>query len=221
METNKINKTKERNEKNTGQEFWNSYLTEKSFEILQKFNKKYNFIVIGGWATYLLTKQQKSKDIDIIVDLKELQKLKQEKLIKNDRLKKYEIKIDEIDIDIYVSYFSELALPVNDLKKYSLKIQGFNVLSPEALLILKQGAEIDRRNSIKGEKDRIDILSLLFFSEIDFNKYKKILSFYKLDSYCDELINLVLEFQDYNVFTFTPNEFKLKKKELLSRLRKL
>jgi len=47
-------------------EFWNSFLTEKSWEILQKLKKQHKFILIGGWAIYLLTNQQKSKDIDII-----------------------------------------------------------------------------------------------------------------------------------------------------------
>jgi len=50
-------------------EFWNSLLTEKSWEILQELRKDYNFILIGGWAVYLLTKQKKSKDIDIVIGL--------------------------------------------------------------------------------------------------------------------------------------------------------
>ena len=48
-------------------EFWNSLLTEKSWEILQELRKNYDFILIGGWAVYLLTKQKKSKDIDIVI----------------------------------------------------------------------------------------------------------------------------------------------------------
>src|SRR3989344_8031754 len=117
-------------------EYWNSQLTEKSWKLLQELVKKYNFILIGGWAVYLLTKQQKSKDIDIVVDIAELQKLKQENLIKNDRLKKYEIKLEEIDVDIYLSYFSKLTIPAEEIKNYSIKIEGLNVASPEALLIL-------------------------------------------------------------------------------------
>ena len=147
--------------------FWNSLLTEKSWKILQDFGKKYDFILIGGWATYLWAKQQKSKDIDIVVEIKELQKLKAESLSKNDRLKKYEIKIEDIDIDIYVSHYSKLTIPPEDLKKYAKKIEGFKVLSPEALMILKQGAYEDRKNSLKGEKDLVDIMSLIFSSDFD------------------------------------------------------
>ena len=202
-------------------DFWNSQLTEKSFELLQSLKKKYKFILIGGWAVYLWTKQQKSKDIDIAVDIKELQLLKQENLLKNDRLKKYEIKTGEIDIDIYVSYFSRLTIPVEDLKRYSSKTEGFNVASPEALLILKQGAEIERRNSIKGEKDKIDILSLLFFSDIDLKKYKIILEKYSLKNYITELVSILKNFKDYNVLSLTPREFKTKKEKLLYFLRKI
>ena len=123
-------------------EFWNSLLTEKSWNILQDLKNKFDFILIGGWANYLWTKTHKSKDIDIIIDLKTLYKIKNEyKLIKNDRLKKYEIKFDEIDIDIYVPYYSKLSLPIEDLGNYFTAVEGFKVVIPEVLLILKQGAE--------------------------------------------------------------------------------
>jgi len=196
-------------------EFWNSNLTEKSWEILQNLKKKYDFILIGGWATYLWTQQQKSKDIDIVIGIKELQKFKTESLSKNDSLKKYEIKIEEVDIDIYVSYFSKLTIPPEDLIKYSANTQGFKVASPESLLILKQGAEIQRGNSIKGEKDKIDIMSILFFSEVNYNQYKKILKKYSLKNYQNKLIYLIKNFKDYNSLNMNPRQFKLKKQEIL------
>ena len=70
-------------------DFWNSLLTEKSWNILQELKKEKKFILIGGWATYLLTEQQKSKDIDIVVSIEQLQKFKHNELNKNDKLKKY------------------------------------------------------------------------------------------------------------------------------------
>lgn len=202
-------------------EFWNSLLTEKSWRVLLELKKKYNFILIGGWAVYLLAKQQKSKDIDIVVNIKELQKLKKENLNKNDNLRKYEIKNEEIDVDIYVDYFSKLTIPVEELKNYVSKVEGFDIISPEALLVLKQGAEFQRRNSVKGEKDRIDIISLLFFSSIDFKKYKSIIEKYSLDKHIGELIALVRAFTDYQSLNLNPREFKLKKEETIKNLRKL
>src|SRR3989344_944923 len=168
-------------------EFWNSQLTEKSWQIMQELKKEYNFILIGGWAAYLWARQQKSRDIDIVVEINELQKLKNyssAQLSKNEHLKKYELKIGETDVDIYLSHFSKLAIPPEEIKNYVSRVEGFNVASKEALLILKQGAELDRENSVKGEKDRIDIISLLL-SGIDFKKYKEILKKYHLGGYIE------------------------------------
>ena len=201
-------------------EFWNSQLTDKSWKVLQELRKKYNFILIGGWATYLWTKQQKSKDIDIVVDIKELQKLKLEVLSKNDHLMKYEIKEGEVDVGIYVYYFSKLTIPPEKLKEYSRKIEGFDVVSKEALLVLKQGAYSNRLGSVKGEKDKIDIISLLF-SEIDFKSYSSILIEYSLNDYIEELIILVGEFKDYNSLNLNPREFKIKKDMILKNLKKI
>jgi len=198
-------------------EYWNTLLTEKSWEALQELRKKYDFILIGGWAAYLLAKQQKSKDIDIVVSIKELEKLKKENIIKNDRLKKYELKTGEIDIDIYVEHYSQLTIPAEDLKEYTISTQGFKVSCPEALLILKQGAYNDREYSIKGEKDKLDILSLLFFTELDLNKYKQLLKKYKLETYLARLKNIIKNFKEHQALGLTPRELKLKKESLLAR----
>ncbi len=161
------------------------------------------------------------KDIDIAVSLDELQRLKQESLIKNDRLQKYEIKYGDIDVDIYVSHFSKLALPVEELEKYMSEIEGFKVVSKEALLVLKQGAEIERGNSVKGEKDRIDIISLLFFSNFDFESYARIINRYSKAQYIERLISLLKSFKDYNSLNLTPREFKIKKDNVLKELKRL
>ena len=202
-------------------EYWNSLLTEKSWNLLQELKKSHKFVLIGGWAVYLWTKQQKSKDIDIAVDIKELQKLKSERLGKNDNLKKYEIKNGEIDIDIYVSYYSELTIPVSEILKESAKVEGFDVVRSEVLLILKQGAEKNREHSMKGEKDRIDIVSLLFFTQFNFKRYNEILKKYNLEGYIDRLSMIVRGFFDYDIFGLTPRELKIKKKEIIDKLRKI
>lgn len=199
-------------------EFWNSLLTEKSWEMLKELRKEHDFILIGGWAVYLLANQQKSKDIDIVVGIRELEKLKQKGMIKNERLKKYELKNEEVDIDIYVEHYSSLALPAEDIKDYALLIQGFKVACPEALVVLKQSAYDDRMNSVKGEKDKLDIISLLFFTEFDFKKYKMIIEKYKLGFYLGEIKKIVHNFKDYNALNLTPRELKLKKEKALARL---
>ena len=121
-------------------EFWNSLLTEKSWKVLQQLKKaNFRFIVIGGWAAYLWTKQHKSKDLDIVIpEIKDLSLLKEKYLlVKNDHLKKYEIKFGEIDLDIYLPYYSQLSLPFKVICRNTAKIESFEVVSPEVLLILK------------------------------------------------------------------------------------
>ena len=203
-------------------DFWNSLLTEKSWSILIKISKEpFKFIVIGGWATYLWTKQHKSKDIDIaLVDIKQIDYLKKiYNLNKNENLKKYEVKFGDIDLDIYVPYFSKLSIPIEDLKDLSTKIEGFTVPIPESLLILKQGAEIDRKESVKGTKDQIDIMSILIFTKFDFKIYFKLLKEYKLENFSKRLRIIINEFKDYNYLNLTPRKFKLKKKELVDSIR--
>ena len=204
-------------------EFWSSLLTEKSWNLLKELSKKdFKFIVIGGWAAYLWTKLHKSKDIDIIVpDFKDLEYLKKNyDLRKNDSLKKYEIKFEEIDVDIYVPYYSKLALPVEEIKGLITKIENMQVVKPEILLVLKQGAELDRKDSVKGSKDRIDIMALLIFSEIDFKKYNSLLEKHNLKHYLDRLFSIINNFDGIKYLELNPREFKLKKGELLRKLGK-
>lgn len=199
-------------------EFWNSLLTEKSWQIMQDLKKEsFRFIVIGGWSAYLWAKTHKSKDIDIIIpDFNELEILQQKYFLrKNDNLKKYEIKIEEIDIDIYLPHYSKLALPFTAMLQNTSRVEGFETVVPEVLLILKQGAELNRRDSIKGQKDRIDIMTLLCCSEIDFNKYRKILSENKLEHFRQRLREIVITFKDLKHLNINVKEFSKKKKKLL------
>lgn len=203
-------------------EFWNSQLTEKSWNLLKELNKQpFKFILIGGWAAYLWTKLHKSKDIDIIVpDFKELDYLKRKyELKKNDALKKYEIIFEEIDVDIYIPFYSKLILPIKEIKKHTTKIQNITVVKPEILLILKQGAEQDRENSVKGSKDRIDIMTLLLFSEINFKEYINLLKKYDLEYFLSRLKKIIIMFTEIKYLNLNPREFKLKKKQLLARLK--
>jgi len=202
-------------------EFWNSLLTEKSWNILKELTKKpVEFTLIGGWAAYLWTKLHKSKDIDIIVDINNLQYFKENyNLIKNDRLKKYEVKFQEIDLDIYVPHYSKLAIPVEDVLEHITKIQNIKVVVPEVLLILKQGAEIERRESVKGGKDRVDIMTLIFYTDIDFEKYSSLLKRYKLADYYTRLKEIINSFREIEYLGLNPREFKLRKKEALEKLR--
>lgn len=174
------------------QEFYHDLTTKKSFEALQDLKRKFKFILIGGWAVFLYTRALKSKDIDLILDYDELEKFKREfEVSKNERLKKYEAKIDEIDIDIYLPFYSDLGLAVEEIQKYCQSREGFLLPLPEILLILKTYVFKERQGTTKGKKDLIDIFSLLMKDLIDWQKYKDLVKKYNLQGFNQELKNLI------------------------------
>lgn len=200
-------------------EYWNEAITQKSWEILQKISKEIDFVLIGGWAAYLWAKSHKSKDIDIVVGYKELDKLKLKySLKKNDNLKKYEIIIDDIGIDIYVPFYSKLPL-LESIDGCTSKIESFKVVNQPALLILKQAAELSRGETEKGLKDRIDIMDILLRCEVDFNEYSRLLDKHNLKNFKKRLIEIISTFKDLKYLGLNPREFKLKKEELLSKIK--
>jgi len=173
-------------------EFWNEIAIDKSFKILQELRRKFDFVLIGGWAVYFLTKAIKSKDVDVIVDLEELTKLRTSiGMQKNDFLKKYEAKVEGVSIDIYVPYYSEFAIPPEEILKNTVRIENFRIPKPEILLILKQQAELQRRNSVKGQKDRVDILCLAKSGKVNWKNYKRFLKRFKLEEYENELKEII------------------------------
>ena len=48
---------------------WNEEIMKKSFEFIKRLVAlDINFILIGGWAVYFLTKYHMSKDIDMFIE---------------------------------------------------------------------------------------------------------------------------------------------------------
>lgn len=199
--------------------FYQEIITQKSWQLLTQLKKQFDFILIGGWAVYLYTKALKSKDIDLIIDFSQLDKLKQQSdLFKNTRLKKYEIKKEGVDIDLYLPYFSHLGLPVEEIIKYTEKVETFTVLKKEVLLITKQQAYQARKLSIKGQKDKIDIIALVFLDEFDFDYYRKIIKQNKLTAFLNMLKEILLETKKVEELGFNQHLFSKKKKQVLKKL---
>jgi len=173
-------------------EFYHNLITDASFKLLQDIKKRFDFVLIGGWAVFLYTKALKSKDIDIIVDFDQLDKIKQNfEIFKNERLKRYEVKTRETDIDIYLPHFSNIGIPVEDIMKRTQAIEGFLVPIPEILLILKVYCFSSRKGSVKGSKDLIDIFSILSKDIIDWRKYQEIIAKYNFKDINKNLKDLV------------------------------
>lgn len=195
-------------------QYYQEIITKKSWLLLQKLRKEIDFVLIGGWAVYLYTKGLKSKDIDIVFDYQELGKIKKHyEVSKNTRLKKYEIKKEGIDIDIYLPFFSFLGLPVEKILKHTQKLETFNLPKKEVLLITKQKAYQERRATIKGQKDRIDILSLVSLPDFDFAFYQKILKDSSLEGYQKELKNIIIQTKEIKEISLNQHYYsKIKKK---------
>ncbi|MBI3116011.1 MAG: hypothetical protein HYZ12_01605, partial [Thaumarchaeota archaeon] len=173
---------------------WREEVTEQSWRLLQRLRSEFPFTLVGGWAVYLYTHRLKSKDIDIIVGLDILERLKAGyEIRKNGRLRKYEFTADGIDVDTYVPFYSELGIPAEELLETSGDLEGFKVPQLEHLLATKQKAEVDRRGSEKGLKDRVDILSLLLFCNVDLASYARLLSRHGLNEYLEELRRVVAQ----------------------------
>ena len=194
--------------------YYHDLITEKSWKLLQDLRSRYDFLLIGGWAVYLYTHGLKSRDIDFICSYETLEKLKaQGELHKNERLKKYEIHADGFDIDIYVPFFSVFPIPAEDLLTMSRSLEGFHVLSPEALLILKQHAFSDRQGSAKGEKDRLDIIALLLES-IDLKKYRELLKTFQLTAFEKNLHHMLSSIRDVPELGLREHLFSQLKKKI-------
>lgn len=200
-------------------EFYHDIVTEKSFKILQDLKRKFDFILIGGWAIFLYTKALKSKDIDIVIDYDELEKFKKEfSIFKNERLKKYEAKIEEIDIDIYLPYFSDLAFPIEELKNFVQSIEGFKVPIPEVLIILKIKPYLERMGTTKGKKDYLDIFTLISKEKIDWQKYKEIITKYNLKDANQKLKEIISSAKAIPELNLLNHQISRLKKKILEKL---
>lgn len=201
-------------------QYYHDLITQKSWQLLQNLKKKYDFVLIGGWAVYLYCRTLKSKDIDLILDYSVLEKLKEEfPVTKNDRLKKYEAKTEETDIDIYLPYYSDLSLPVNEVIKLTTIIENFKVPQVEVLTVLKAKAFKERKDSVKGRKDLLDLVSLLMLEAFSFQKLKEIVRNYQkndLLSLIQESIKTVTQIEELNL---NPHQMAQFKKRILPLLK--
>lgn len=200
--------------------FYQQFLTDKSFSVLTELKKQFKFILIGGWAVYFYSKSLKSKDIDMIVDFSQLEQFKKEFTVeKNERLKKYQIKIEEIDIDIYLPFYSDLGLPVEEIIKKTTLVNGFILLEKEILLLTKLKAYQDRKESVKGQKDLIDIISLVLLEDFDFKYLSNLINKQHLKEYRQVFKKIILETKEIPELNLNQHVFAKKKKKLLEKVR--
>lgn len=162
-------------------QYYHDLVTDMSFQELGNLRRLTDFVLIGGWAVYYYTKQLKSKDIDIIIDYPALSIIQDKyTYVKNVRLRKYEAVKQEVQIDIYVPYYSNIGIPVEDLISKTTKVSGYTLLELEYLFALKLYTLSERGRKPKGRKDFLDLLTLILIDKVDFDKVKQILKKYSL-----------------------------------------
>lgn len=153
--------------------YYRDSVTEASWQLLKELKRQFQFCLIGGWAVWLYTRQLKSKDIDLVVKPEELSRIRRKyELFKNERLKKYEFRQGEAQADVYAAYYSDLGIKAEKILTGCRIVEGFSLPSPEVLFSLKLTAWLGRKNSPKGRKDLIDLVSLLMTAGFDCAKLK-------------------------------------------------
>ena len=202
-------------------QFYHDSVTDKSFQFLAELNKNCKFVLIGGWAVFLYTQALKSKDIDIILDYGELGKLRKKFTVsKNERLKKYEIKTGEFDIDIYLPHYSDLGLPADYIIKLSKTRGGFLVPSIETLFILKLYAWQSRRGSIKGRKDELDILTMAFLIEFSWPDYLRLINEFNLKIEHKNFVSFLEKTKKVPELNLNEQQISRLKKKIIQEIKK-
>lgn len=200
-------------------EYYHNIITQKSWQELIALRKEVDFVLIGGWAIYLYTKQLKSKDIDIMIDYDQLPVLeKKYVLTKNERLKKYQAQKEEIEIDLYLPHFSTIGLPVETLIQQAKNQKGFQVLEEHYLFVLKVFVLSQRANTPKGRKDLLDVVGLAVARDLDWQKIKTIIKEFDLDEALNNFLALLK--QETEMPELNLNQYKLSrlKKEITNGL---
>lgn len=200
-------------------QYYHDIITEKSFIFLTELAKKFDFALIGGWAVFTYTRALKSKDIDLIIDYAELGKMREEyAVVKNDRLKKYEIKTGEFDVDIYLPHYSALGIPAEAVIENAVIKEGFRVPPLEMLFLLKLYAWREREGTSKGEKDKIDIFSMALLPEFDWKNYRKLMHTFHLGALHEKFIQLLKRTAAVPELAVNHNAMAKHKKHILSSL---
>jgi hypothetical protein len=141
-------------------------------------------VLLGGWATFIRTGVAKSHDIDVIVDYATLDRLRAKYELSASRHiggQKFEVKLEGVAVDVYPVYQSKLGqrlkVPVEALLNQSEKVDRVRVLKAEAQFVAKMAALLDRPDTLPGEKDRLEMWSLLSTGkELDFKLVARLLS---------------------------------------------
>ena len=101
-------------------------------------------------------------------------------------------------------------------------IEGFKVITPEPLMLLKLDVEKKRSNTLKGFKDRCDIISLLVKLDLDTKLLDKLFKKYGCPEFRRRLIEIVKKSSEEYKYALQkeviPSKLKKLKRALISRI---
>jgi len=162
-------------------QFWNREATERSLRLLGSLASRSDFVLIGGWAVYLYVGAQKSQDIDIVIGYDGLNYFRQFGISEYPRSKiKYSV-VEGVVIDLFVEEFidPDMPFPSSIVLNNYVRIQNIKVVDRNILLLLKLWGYFSA-DETKHRKDIIDVVSLLFYGDIDLGKVNEYVEKYKI-----------------------------------------
>ena len=69
-------------------------------------------------------------------------------------------------------------------------------------------------------REKIDIVSLILYSEIDFKEYHKLIEKYQLIDYYTKLLKIIKNFKEIKYLNLNLREFRLRKTKIIEELKK-
>ncbi|MCD6412500.1 hypothetical protein J7K91_02380, partial [bacterium] len=92
----------------------------------------------------------------------------------------------------------------------------FKVPFPEILLILKINTYFERKGTIKGEKDLLDIFSLISQEKIDWERYQQLIKKYHLEKTNQKLKQILLSVKTLPELNLLNHQISRLKRKILS-----
>jgi hypothetical protein len=163
-------------------QFWNRENTEKSLALLGRLSKEIDFVLIGGWAVYMHTKAQRSEDVDIAIGYDSLSYFSKYGIEEYEGLHIKHTNVEGTVVDLFIEEYADpdLPMPVRDILGNYDTVTGIRVASSEVLVLLKLWGYF-RPDEVKRRKDIIDVVSLLFYANMDLEVVRRYISRYRIE----------------------------------------
>jgi hypothetical protein len=125
-------------------------------------------VFIGGVAVYLHARRARtsvppeaSYDADFMISRSDFGILKDlEEVTSNPRLGRHQMLSEGVEFDVYVERGNRLIVPYDEVAAHAASVDGLRLACLEHLLVLKLEALRHRSHSLKGDKDRRDVVQI-------------------------------------------------------------